>query len=714
MADAENIASKQKQISISEFFEKNKHFLGFDTLQRSLITAVKEAVDNSLDACEEARILPEINVDIRKLKGDRIGLICEDNGPGIPKDAVPNVFGRFLLGSRFHAIRQTRGQQGIGITGVVMYSQLTTGSKTKVTSKIEKDDYASVTEIALDTRRNKAIPTTHDRAELLNYEGETVKHGLKIETTMKAKYQRGKQSVFQYLRMTSIVNPHATIRLIVRDDEGTIDEGHWISTTEKLPKTVKEIKPHPYSVTLAQLQRMLKETDENRLSGFLQHEFNPMPGRAMKEITEISRVERGRVPSRIKTDDAASILAAFSEVKYPEPKNFEVCLSPIEDLLIKKGLSKAIDSRFASTVSRNPILIQGVPYQVEVGLVFGGDLPSDGPIEVLRFANRVPLMYQQGGCLLTKGLESVDWKNYGLDHPGAKGLPKGPAAVLIHLASTNVQFTSEAKEAVADNDALMKEIRKSMQEVGRGLKAHLKTRKERKKAREKFDLINIILPEISRKSSQMLGRDEPPLAPVITKIMNAVFIEDEIVWNNERKENICTITMYNYTNRARKYRIFAKWPEREGVEIVEDILRSTRETNGLRKWVLEALDPGEKVEIIFVVSGLEKGDWNETDIFFKGEKDIIGANRIDEKLLDEMKEIENTKKKTEKLELAKKEHKSNISENIDSGLSRVRDRSIVGDNELESEEFLSDEEKEIQIPVDRGNISAWVAKGEEK
>ena len=707
MVDAEKIASKQKQISISEFFEKNKHFLGFDTLQRSLITAVKEAVDNSLDACEEARIPPEINVEITKLKGDRIELMCQDNGPGIPKDAVPNVFGRFLLGSRFHAIRQTRGQQGIGITGVVMYSQLTTGSKTKVTSITEADwknkrGLASVTEIALDTRRNKAIPTTHERAELLNYEGEMVKHGLKIETTMKAKYQRGKQSVFQYLRMTSIVNPHATIRLIVRDDEGTIDEGHWVRTTEELPKTVKEIKPHPLSVTLAQLQRMLKETDEKRLSKFLQMEFSPLPLRAMKEITKISGVEPDRVPSRIKTDDAASILAAFSEVKYTIPKNFEVCLSPIEDMLIKKGLSKAIDSRFASTVSRKPILIQGVPYQVEVGLVFGGDLPSDGPIEVLRFANRVPLMYQQGGCLLTKGLESVDWKKYGLDHPGAKGLPKGPAAVLIHLASTNVQFTSEAKEAVADNDVLMKEIRQSMQEVGRGLKAHLKTRKDRKKAREKFDLINIILPEISRKSSQMLGRDEPSLAPVITKIMNAVFIEDEIVWNNERKENICTITMYNYTNRARKYRVFAKWPEREGVEIVEDNLRSTRETNGLRKWVLEALDPGEKVEIIFVVSGLEKGDWNETDIFFKGEKDIIGANKIDEKLLKEMKEIEKRATNNERLEIAKKEHRSDFPENIDSGFSRIHDRSLTGDDELESD--VSTTERETQ-EKDRGDVS---------
>ena len=142
MARTEKTVSKQKQVSISEFFEKNKHFLGFDTLQRSIITAVKEAVDNSLDACEERRILPEIRIEINRKKGDRLELIAQDNGPGIARTAIEHVFGKFLLGSRFHSIRQTRGQQGIGITGVVMYSQLTTGSKTKVISKIKRDSGA--------------------------------------------------------------------------------------------------------------------------------------------------------------------------------------------------------------------------------------------------------------------------------------------------------------------------------------------------------------------------------------------------------------------------------------------------------------------------------------------------------------------------------------------------------------------------------------------
>ena len=651
MVDAEKIASKQKQISISEFFEKNKHFLGFDTLQRSLITAVKEAVDNSLDACEEARISPDISVTIEKEKGDRIKLTCRDNGPGIPRDSISNVFGKFLLGSRFHAIRQTRGQQGIGITGVVMYSQLTTGSKTHVISKTQSDTGAVKVDIGLDTRKNRAIKTNEKREPWME-DGEEIFRGLEIQTVMRAKYQRGRQSVYQYLRMTSIVNPHATIELRVLDTEGkTIEEARWVRTSGDLPKIVSEVQPHPESTTLAQLQRMLKETEKNTLQQFLNTEFVSIPVSKAKRIIEIAGLQQRRNPSRIKTEEAAAIVAALTsgELRYITPKNIDSCLSPIEDLLIKKGLAKAIDSRFASTVTRNPILIRGVPSQVEVGLVFGGDLTSDGPIEVLRFANRVPLMYQQGGCILTKALESVDWKRYGLDHPGGKGLPKGPAAVLIHLASTNVQFTSEAKEAVADNEELRKEIRIAVQEVGRGLQNHLKKSKQRKKAQEKFDLINIILPEISRKSSEMLGREEPDLSPVITRIMNAVFLEDDVSWDSATKQNICSVMIYNYTARARAYTILAKWPESEGVKMVENPRGGRKETNGLWAWRLDTLNPGESAEIRFTVEGLTKGDWNETDIFFRGNGDIIGANKIDEKLLDEMRKVE-------ALAVAKAEH----------------------------------------------------------
>lgn len=640
MSEKKPSTGKQKQIAISEFFEKNKHFLGFDSLQRAIITAVKESVDNSLDACEEVRILPDIRIEVKRLEGNRVELITQDNGPGIPRDSIEHVFGKFLLGSRFHAIRQTRGQQGIGITGVVMYSQLTTGAKTRVVSKVEDDATAVFVDLGIDTRKNKAIKSGEIRGTWIdNVTGEEVDHGLRIETVMNAKYQRGKQSVYQYLRMTSIVNPHATITLTVQDKDGEIiEEGHWERTTDRLPRVVKEIKPHPHGIHLGTLQRMLREAEERKMTSFLRHNFSGISMRAAREILEKAGLDESRQPRRIRAEEAQLIVDSFQKVKVLNPPTD--CLSPIEDLLIKKGLSKAIDSRFASTATREPQVTQGNPFQVEVGLVFGGDLNADSPIEILRFANRVPLMYQQGGCLLTKALESVDWKRYGLEQPGGRGIPKGPAAVLVHLASTNVQFTSEAKEAVAANEEVLEEIRRALLEVGRGLKNHLKKSSQRKKAQEKFELINVILPEISKKSSQLLDREEPDLAPVITQIMNAVFCEEELGWDKERKLATCEITVFNYTARARAYTILAKWPESDSVAMKENPMGGRKEAHGLWAWRLDTLNPGASATISFSLSGLGRGDWGDTDIFFRGNGDIIGATKIDEKLLEELRNRE--------------------------------------------------------------------------
>lgn len=640
MNEAEEISSKQKQASIGEFFEKNKHFLGFDTQQRAIITAVKEAVDNSLDACEEARILPDIRVELRRTKSDELEMISQDNGPGIPRDSIEGVFGKFLLGSRFHAIRQTRGQQGIGITGVVMYSQLTTGAKTRVISKVKSDSSAVFVDLGIDTKKNKAIKSSEKRDIWIDERtGEEISHGLKITTVMKAKYQRGKKSVYQYLRMTSIVNPHASISLVVMNKEGEIiEEGNWVRTSNKLPRVVEEIKPHPHGIQLGTLQRMLRESTDRRMTSFLKHNFSGVSPRAAKEILGMADIEEGRTPKRIKPEEAKAMITAFQTVKLLKPPMD--CLSPIEDLLIKKGLSKAIDSRFASTVTRSPTVSQGNPFQIEVGLVFGGDLSSEGPIEILRFANRVPLMYQQGGCLLTKALEAVNWKSYGLEQPGGSGIPKGPAAVLVHLASTNVQFTSEAKEAVSYNEEVFDEVRKAMLEVGRGLKNHLKKSSERKKAKEKFELVNIILPEIAKKSSELLGREEPDLAPVITQIMNAVFLEEELSWNKESRLSMCSVTIHNYTARARAYTILAKWPEGEDTSMEFNPRGGRKEAKGLWAWRLDTLDPGTSTVLEFGISGLSKGDWNETDIFFRGNGEIIGATRMDEALLDEQRKAE--------------------------------------------------------------------------
>ena len=639
MSIAEKMAANQKQVAISEFFEKNKHFLGFDTLNRALITAVKEAVDNALDACEEARILPDIVVKISKLdnKKDILQLEVEDNGPGIPRASIEKVFGQLLFGSRFHAIRQSRGQQGIGITGVVMYSQLTTGDPTHVESKIAKEATAVSVDIGLDTRKNKAIKSNQDRIDW----GEKV-HGLKVKTKMKAKYQRGRQSVWQYLRMTSIVNPHADILFIDPDGE----RHHWQRVTERLPGRVEAIKPHPNGIELGQLQRLCSESSESRMTTFLRRTFSGVSGRAAKELCEVSELEEKLKPKTLKPQQVRALLEAFQGERLMKGKPVKLlnpptsCLSPIEELLIKKGLSKTIDSKFVTTMTRAPSVTQGNPFQVEVGLIFGEGMAADKPVEILRFANRVPLMYQQGGCLLTKAIESVDWRQYGLDQAGGRGVPKGPAAILVHLASTNVQFTSEAKEALSDNETVMEEARKAMLEMGRGLRKHLEKQKKMGKTKEKFELINDIIPAIAEKSAALLELPVPDLAGSITKIMSAVIAETTTAWNKETKQTDIHITLYNYTSRARSYTLLVNWPERQGATMIGNELGGRKEAMGVWAWKLETLQPGSQTIITYSLDGLEKGDWNETDVFYRGSQEVIGATKMDEKLLEEIRRQE--------------------------------------------------------------------------
>jgi len=641
---ADKMAKNQKQIAISEFFEKNKHFLGFDSLQRSIITAVKEAVDNSLDACEEARILPDIRVKISKIdsKKDILELQTEDNGPGIPQKSIEKVFGQLLFGSRFHAIRQSRGQQGIGITGVVMYSQLTTGKPTHVLSKIANDDTAVSVNIGLDTRKNKAVKSDQTRIIWENDDMTRKEHGLRVTTRMKAKYQRGRQSVFQYLRMTSIVNPHADIMFTDPDGETY----HWPRVTERLPAKVDAIKPHPHGIELGQLQRMCRESSDSGLKTFLRQNFSGVSMRAAKELCEAAELPVRAKPKSLKPDDIRALLEAFQGERMVNGKAIKLlsppihCLSPIEEMLIKKGLSKTIDSKFIATMTRAPTVSHGNPFQVEVGLIFGEGMAADKHVEVLRFANRVPLMYQQGGCLLTKAIESVDWRQYGLEQAGGKGVPKGPAAILVHLASTNVQFTSEAKEALSDNEFVFEETRKAMLEMGRGLRKHLEKKKKMAKTREKFELINDILPAIAEKSASILERPVPDLAGSITKIMSAVICNESTTWNKETKNVDVSITLFNYTSRARSYSLLVNWPEKSGGEMIGNERGGRKEAMGIWGWKIETLEPGEQAVVEYSLSNLEKGDWTETEVFFRGSQDVIGATKLDEKMLVEIRKQE--------------------------------------------------------------------------
>ncbi|MEK6875886.1 MAG: DNA topoisomerase VI subunit B, partial [Nanoarchaeota archaeon] len=258
------LAKKQREISIASFFEKNRHLLGFDNPRKSLLTTIKEAVDNSLDACEEAGVLPEINVEVVEMAETKFRVIVEDNGPGIVKKQIPNIFAKLLYGSKFFKLSQSRGQQGIGISASVLYAQLTTGKPARITSRIGKKHPAYYYELHIDTQNNKPEIIKEDEVEWKR------EHGTRIELDLEGSYQKGDQSIDQYLKQTAIVNPHVTIIYTNPKAEQII----FARASEEMPKKPVEIKPHPYGVEIGVMLSMLKLTEARTLQSFLMNEFS--------------------------------------------------------------------------------------------------------------------------------------------------------------------------------------------------------------------------------------------------------------------------------------------------------------------------------------------------------------------------------------------------------------------------------------------------------
>lgn len=512
MVVAEELAKKQKAISIAEFFEKNRQILGFDSSSRSLLTSVKEAVDNSLDACEEAGILPDILIKIENTSKNNITLIVEDNGPGIVKEQIPRVFAKLLYGSRFHCVKQSRGQQGIGISATVLYSQLTSGRPAKIVSKIDRAAPAHYFELLINTATNEPEILVD---KVIDWDRS---RGTRIELEMEASYVRGRrQSVYEYLKDTAIVNPHARITLIEPDNNHVVFD----RATDKLPVQPVEILPHPNGIELGTLMKMLRYSEKETLEGFLRGSFSRIGTHTAAEICKKSGIDVEKDPKELTLDEAKRLHESFRKVKISAPPMD--CLSPITEELIRKGLGKEHTLDLIETTTRPVAVHNGHPFQVEAGIAYGGNLAKDEKVEILRFANRVPLLYQQGACAITHAVENINWKGYSLDQPGGS-LPVGPAIILVHVASTHIPFTSESKEAIADVPEIAQEIGLALKDVARGLKLYLSRQDNLLRRKEKEEIIQKILPRIAKKVGEILGRPAPDITPVVSKIMGNVLV----------------------------------------------------------------------------------------------------------------------------------------------------------------------------------------------
>jgi DNA topoisomerase-6 subunit B len=588
---AESMAAKQRDISVSEFFAKNRHLLGFDNPRKALLTAVKEAVDNSLDACEEAGIVPELWVHIEPTGANRYKVGVQDNGPGIVKKQIPLIFGKLLYGSKFHRLRMSRGQQGIGISAAGMYGMLTTGKPVKIVSMTSPRKPAHYFEIQIDTRRNmpeiingkgdgEDIPAGEKGQKYITDHGiEWVSHypnpdqqshhhhevrsGTRVTIELEGRYQRGRGSVDEYLEQTAIANPHVTIHYV--DPDG--GENTYSRSTTQLPPEPVEIKPHPYGIELGQLVTMLKDTSASSMAQFLTTSFSRVSSGVAQKICEGAKIGTRANPKKIGRDEADSLYKAIQETKISAPATD--CISPIGEPLILKGLHHQLPGEFFCAATRPPAVYRGNPFLIEVGLAYGGasstqkvtlealaellsesdarslkqflittfdgvgaagadkilsqarmgtrqspsklkkeeigqlfaamknvNLSENQSMQVLRYANRVPLQFQPAACAITQSLTGTNWRAYGLAQSRGQ-LPVGPVTVMVHVASVWVPFTSESKEAIASYPEIMKELRLGLQAVGRKLAIYLNRRKRVRQEGERREIFLRYLGEVA-------------------------------------------------------------------------------------------------------------------------------------------------------------------------------------------------------------------------
>jgi DNA topoisomerase-6 subunit B len=599
-ASAEDMAKSQRDISVSEFFAKNRHLLGFDNPRKALLTTVKEAVDNSLDACEEAGIVPEIWVHIEPSGKDRFKVGVQDNGPGIVEKKIPLIFGKLLYGSKFHRLRMSRGQQGIGISAAGMYGMLTTGKPVKIISQISPRKPAHYYELQINTKTNHPdilhnveIKPGEAGAKQLEKHGiewvaqyepheegakpREVKSGTRVTIELEAKYQRGRGSVDEYLYQTAIANPHVTIHYL--DPEG--NHTTYYRSTDQLPPEPKEIKPHPYGVELGRLMTMMKASEEGTLSAFLVNSFSRVSPGVAKKICDTAKVSTRASLKKIGRDQADALFHAIQETKISNPSTD--CIAPIGEQLILRGLYQVVPGEFYASATRPPNVYRGNPFQIEVGIAYGGEAPvqrvtlemltqllsesdartlrqflmhtfaglgSDGAerimkeagfgprsspskldpaeikklleamrsvnvsegqsMQVLRYANRVPLQFKPMDCAITQAIMGTNWRSYGLSQSRG-ALPSGPVSVMVHIASVWVPYTSESKEAVASYPEIEKELRLALQSVGRKLGMYLRRRLKVKQQGERRNIFLRYLGEVAGAVSDINNEDKSQL-----------------------------------------------------------------------------------------------------------------------------------------------------------------------------------------------------------
>lgn len=507
-----------KEHSVAEFFKKNRQMLGFSGKVRSLTIIVHELITNSLDACEEKGILPEISVEIFELGKDHYRVSVKDNGPGIPKSHLGKALGQMLAGTKFHRYIQQRGQQGIGAAACTMFSYITTGQPTKAITCF--DNRKLTANISMDFKTNKPIVETLEEVDCQ----ET---GLHVISDYKdVRYEKSNYGIFEYLRRTALANPNATISLVEPNSEKTV----FPRSIEKNPKKVHEIKPHPLGITTHDLVEFGKQSNDEKLTLFLQNSFSRISASKVSELKDlVTDVDFKKNPKDLNWEDAEKIVDAFSKVKWIAPATDS--LVPIGKEQIELSFRNIFNPEVLVVTERSPRVYRGgIPFVIEAAVAYGGGIADANKRgEVMRFANKVPLLFDSGGCGITETVKNMDWKRYGI-----KNFDEEPIAVLINVVSVHVPYTSAGKQAISNEEDLSSEIKFALMEASRGVQKFISGRKKENELANKKKVVSRYIEQLSFDLAMLSGEKAETIAKELQNIVENRYLQKQ---EDEENEN---------------------------------------------------------------------------------------------------------------------------------------------------------------------------------
>lgn len=542
---AEQLQKEFKEHSVAEFFKKNKQMLGLTGKIRTLTTIIHEYVTNSLDACEEARVLPDILVKLTELGDEHYELVVQDNGPGLTKDTVGKAFGQLLAGTKFHRRVQQRGQQGIGAAGATMLALGTTGKPIQVVTGNNKT--AFMCELTIDSKTNQPkIIKLEDVTK--PFKGTAVKARFKD-----IKYQRSEQGPFEYLRRTALANPHAKISFVEPDGTKTVFE----RTANDIPPRPAEVPPHPRGMTIDELLEMAHLTKARKVSAFLKTDFDRMGEKAIEEITKMVHFDLEKDPKKMVWEEAEEVIKAFKQIQFIAPRTDG--LRPIGEELVGKSIKEIVQPEFLSVVERKPTVYQGgFAFQVEAAVGFGGNAGRNSgkdenggetrKIEIMRFANRVPLLFDSGGCALTKAVQSVDWRRYGI-----KDLDNAPLSVFLHILSVHIPYTGAGKQAVADEEEVMEELRLALMDSGRKIYRYVAMKRREEEKQQKRKLFMKYATEVAGGIHELTGEKKETIQKKLLDIvLHRLKIEEEQAAKEEVPEELSEEELQKESQKTKK------------------------------------------------------------------------------------------------------------------------------------------------------------------